>query len=115
MAINRCSTFDRLPRKTLLAMLGSKQVILIPANTVVSYTDTSGITKQYKVVTDFGTTVKITDGVEILIIDKSKAITGNEIFLDKFDTWRISSFDSKRKEVCVAIKGKVNSSITYNV
>ncbi len=115
MAINRCSVFDRMPKNTLLAILGSKQVKLIPTNTVVSYTDDSGRTKNYKIVEDFGTTVKITDGTETLTIDKSKAITGNEIFLDKFDTWDINSFDSKRKEVCVAIKGKVNSSITYNV
>lgn len=113
MSLNRCSVFDKMPRKTLLALLGSKQVKLIHKNTIVSYTEANGQVKQYKVVEDFGDTVKVTDGVEILIIDKKEAITGNETFLDKFDTWRVSSYDSKRREVCVAAFGKVHFNITY--
>lgn len=115
MSLNRCSVFDRLPKKTLLAWLGSKQVKLLPKNSFVTYTNTLGVVKRYQVVADFGDTVKVTDGVETFEIPKSEAITGNEIFLDKFDNWNISSYDGKRREVCVAITGKVPVTVIYSI
>jgi len=115
---NKCIKHDKLSKNALLTYLGSKQTLKLPKDLVVSYAETSGVVKFYRIVKDLKTNVEITNGTETLIVSKMDIVTGTEIYLDKipYDSWDIASFDSKTREVCITVKTAVSTlHLNYNL
>lgn len=103
---NRCSVYDRLSKKTLLALVKAPSVIPIVVGERVEYTDANGRTGRYRVfaVGSGGITLEYND--TLLVVQRAEIKTNDPPFLlDNIpeENWSIVSFDAKSKVACVAI------------
>jgi hypothetical protein len=103
---NRCSVYERLSKKTLLALVRAPSVIPIVVGERVEYVDPDGRTGRYRVhkVGSGGITLEVGD--TLLLVQRSEIKTNDPPFLlDNIpeESWSIVSFDAKARVACVAI------------
>jgi hypothetical protein len=109
---SRCSVFERLSKKTLLALVKAPSVIPIQVGERVEYTDENGRSTRYRVtaVGSGGITLDV-NGTDLLV-QRSQIKTNDPPFLlDSIpdDNWKITSFDSKTRVACVTIQDETGT------
>jgi hypothetical protein len=109
---SRCSVFERLSKKTLLALVKAPSVIPVTVGERVQYTDANGRTGRYRVaaVGSGGITLEVNG--DLLVVQRSQIKTNDPPFLlDNIpeENWHITSFDSKTRVACVTIQDEAGT------
>lgn len=102
----RCSVFERLSKKTLLALVKAPSVIPINVGERVEYTDADGRTFRYRVAAVGSGGITLDANGTDLVVQRSQIKTNDPPFLlDNIpdENWSIVSFDSKTRVACVAV------------
>jgi hypothetical protein len=106
MAHYRCSSPHTISQKTVLAMLQAPSTIGPKEGELVLYTNSNGLTKQYRVASTDGQTVGLDTPNGILYVPRSQVKTAapNSI-LDTLQSneWEVTSFNPKSRVVCIDI------------
>lgn len=106
MAHYRCSSQQRISQKTVLAMLQAPSTIGPKDGELVFYTNSNGVTKQYRVASNDGQTVGLDTPEGILYVPRSQVKTaGPKNILDMLESneWEVTSFNPKTRVVCIDI------------